>query len=266
MSTVSFMRRVFVAVLVLVGGCASAVTTTTGVVSLPTTTVGSTSTPPSGPTTTGVVVPDEGDGPAADPPSGDVFVSTDLERFRSSTEILLSRDESGTDVIISSNIASAYSREPASIEATITSGERVAHVIGIGETFWIDDGSGWQQNPAAEQVLGLTSVTALTPDSLTPVLAQLTDVGVEDVNGRPATHYQGGTSDVQTWLGGSPELDQFSSLDIGSIDVWIDEAGFVSKAAYAFGGTRLNSSVTEYYRASFELYDFDGDFEITPPI
>lgn len=258
------MDRAFVAVLVLVSACSSAVTTTT-VAPQPPTTVGSTSTLP-GSTTTAVIVPDEGDGPGAAPPSGDVFVSTGLERFRSSTEILLSRDEAGTDVIISSNIASAFSREPASIEATITSGERVAHVIGIGETFWIDDGSGWQENPAAEQVLSLTSVTALTPDSLTPVLAELTDVGVEDVNGRPATHYQGGTSDVQTWLGGSPELDQFSSLDIGSIDVWIDEAGFVSKAAYAFGGTRLNSSVTEYYRASFELYDFDGDFEIKPPI
>lgn len=258
------MRRSIVAVLVLVGACSSAVTTTT--TPPPPTTIGATSPVPPGPTTSSVVVPDEGDGPGTASPSGDVFVSTDLERFRSSTEILLSRDEAGNDVIISSNIASAYSRDPESIEATVTSGERVAQVIGIGETFWIDDGSGWQENRAAEQVLSLTSVTALTPDSLLPVLAQLTDVGVEDVNGRPATHYQGGTSDVQTWLGGSPELDQFSSLDIGSIDVWIDEAGFVSKAAYVFGGTRLNSSVTEYYRASFELYDFDGDFEIKPPI
>ena len=264
------MRTTLILGFVMLGACTSAATTTTQVVDTtvvvpPTTVAESTTIPGSGSTTT-LGQPTAGDGPEATRPTGDVFLKTDLERFRSSTDILLSRDEAGVDVIISSSVGAAYVRSPESIEATITSGERVAHVIGIDNTFWIDDGTGWQETPAAAQLLSLTSVTALTPETLAPILDQLTNVGVEDVNGRPAVHYQGGTTDIQTWLGGSPELDQFSTLDVGSIDVWIDEAGFVTKAIYVFGGTRLNSSATEYYRAAFELFDFDADFEIVPPL
>lgn len=264
------MRKTLFLCFVVLGACTSAATTTTPVVDtsiiVPPTTAAASTTVPDIASTTSLVQPAPGDGPEAAGPTGDVFLKTDLERFRSSTDILLSRDEAGNDVIISSSVEAAYVRSPESIEATITSGERVAHVIGIDNTFWIDDGTGWQETPAAAQLLGLTSVTALTPETLAPILDQLTNVGVEDVNGRPAIHYQGGTADIQTWLGGSPELDQFSTLDVGSIDVWIDEAGFVTKAAYVFGGTRLNSSATEYYRAAFELLDFDAEFEIVPPL
>lgn len=263
------MRTTLVLCFVMLGACTSAATTTTPVadttIVVPPTTAAPTAVPGSASTTT-LVQATSGDGPESARPTGDVFVKTDLERFRSSTDILLSRDEAGVDVIISSSVEAAYVRSPESIEATITSGERVAHVIGIDDTFWIDDGTGWQETPAAAQLLSLTSVTALTPETLAPILDQLTNVGVEDVNGRSAVHYQGGTADIQTWLGGSPELDQFSTLDIGSIDVWIDEAGFVTKAVYVFGGTRLNSSATEYYRAAFELFDFDAEFEIAPPL
>lgn len=263
------MRKTLLLCFVVLGACTSAATTTTPVVdtstTVPPTTLAASTTVPGNASTTSLTQPDPA-GPEAARPTGDVFVKTDLERFRSSTDILLSRDEAGLDVIISSSIEAAYVRSPESIEATITSGERVAHVIGIDNQFWIDDGTGWQENPAASQLLSLTSVTALTPETLAPILDQLTNVGVEDVNGRPAIHYQGGTADIQTWLGGSPELDQFSTLDVGSIDVWIDDTGFVTKAAYVFGGTRLNSSATEYYRAAFELFDFDAEFEIVPPL
>ncbi len=264
------MRKTLILCFVVLGACTPAATTTTSVVEtsiiVPPTTAAAPTTVPDNPSTTSTVQPTTGDGPQTAGPTGDVFLKTDLERFRSSTDILLSRDEAGDDVIISSSVEAAYVRSPESIEATITSGERVAHVIGIDNRFWLDDGTGWQETPAAAQLLSLTSVTALTPETLAPILDQLTNVGVEDVNGRPAIHYQGGTADIQTWLGGSPELDQFSTLDVGSIDVWIDEAGFVTKAAYVFGGTRLNSSATEYYRAAFELLDFDGEFEIVPPL
>ena len=265
------MRKTLFLCVVLLGACTPATTTTTTAIdtattvpptTLPPMTLATSTTVAGDSSTTSVIQPD----PEVARPTGDVFVNTDLERFRSSTDILLSRDEAGADVIISSTVEAAYLRSPESIEATITSGEQVAHVIGIDDRFWIDDGTGWQENPAAGQLLSLTSVTALTPETLAPVLDQLTNVGVEDVNGRPAIHYQGGTADIQTWLGGSPELDQFSTLDIGSIDVWIDDAGFVTKAKYVFGGTRLNSSATEYYRAAFELFDFDAEFEIVPPL
>lgn len=259
------MHRRLMVLLLLVGACTPAATTTTASIAPTASTMATTTTVlnPSPLTTTSsvdsTVVQTEVE------PTGDIFLKTELERFRSATEILLSRDEAGSDVIISSSVAAAYVREPEGIEATITSGDQVAHVIGIGETFWIDDGAGWQENAAAEELLSLTSVTALTPDTLAPILGRLTNVGVEDLNGRSATHYQGGTGDVQAWLGGSPELDQFAVLDVGSIDVWVDEAGFVSKASYVFGGTRINSSATEFYRATFELFDFDADFEIKPP-
>lgn len=263
------MRKTLILCVVVLGACTPAATTTTSSVdastTIPPSTLAAVTTVAGNSSTTSLGQPDTGD-PEAVRPTGDVFVNTDLARFRSSTDILLSRDEAGTDVIISSNVQAAYLRSPESIEATITSGDRVAHVIGIDNQFWIDDGTGWQENPAAGQLLSLTSVTALTPETLAPILDQLTNVGIEDVNGRPAIHYQGGTADIQTWLGGSPELDQFSTLDLGSIDVWIDDAGFVTKAEYVFGGTRLNSSATEYYRAAFELYDFDAEFEIVPPL
>ncbi len=259
------MHRHLIALLLLASACSTqTATTTTTAVATASTIATTTSVLTAAPTTTASPV-DSTVPPTEAKPTGDIFLNTELERFRSATEILLSRDEAGSDVIISSSIAAAYVREPESIEATVTSGDQVAHVIGIGETFWIDDGAGWQENAAAEQLLSLTSVTALTPDTLGPILLRLTNVGVEELNGRQATHYQGGIADVRAWLGGSPELDQFAVLDLGSIDVWVDEAGFVSKAAYVFGGTRVNSSATEFYRATFELFDFDADFEVNPP-
>ncbi len=258
------MRLAAIAMLALVGAC----TSTPAPATAPSSTTTEPTTTTSLPTTTlppVVVIPDAGDGPIADNPAGEVFDVTDLSRFRSSTGILLSRDQAGLDVIIESTIAASYVREPEAVEATIASRDAVLSIISIGDEFWLNQGEGWDLSPVADQVLGLTSVTALTPDGLESVLAELTDVGIESVGGRPALHYQGGVTDVQTWLGGSPELDQFSELETGSIDVWVDEAGFVSKADYAFGGTRVNSSATEYYRATFELFDFDGDFEITAP-
>ncbi|MDH5422455.1 MAG: hypothetical protein OEY55_11685, partial [Acidimicrobiia bacterium] len=181
------MRTTLVLCFVMLGACTSPATTTTPVVDttivVPPTMAASTTVPDSA-STTPPVQPTSGDGPESARPTGDVFVKTDLERFRSSTDILLSRDEAGVDVIISSSVEAAYVRSPESIEATITSGERVAHVIGIEDTFWIDDGTGWQETPAAAQLLSLTSVTALTPETLAPILDQLTNVGVEDVNGR----------------------------------------------------------------------------------
>ena len=258
------MRSHSILILVLVAACSSAPAVTTAVSSTttvaPTTTTTVTTTLPPV-----VVIPDPGDGPVVVDPSGEVFDATDLARFRSSTSVLLSRDEAGTDVIIESTIAAAYVREPEAIEATVSSSDVVVSVVGIGEQFWLNQGDGWELNPLAQQLLALASVTALAPDSLDSVLADLTDIGIESVGGRPAVHYQGGATDVQTWLGASPELDQFSELETGTIDVWVDEAGFVSKADYAFGGTRVNSSATEYYRATFELFDFDADFEITAP-
>ena len=260
-------QLVLISAVVLAACRASAPTTT--VADIPSVTAVPTTEPivtTTAPPTTQPVEPDEGDGRPQVLPTGEVFTATDVQRFRSATSLVLSRDEAGEDVVIATTVDASYVREPDSIEAIIVADGREVGVIGINGTFWIEQGGEWSVDPIAEQVLSLTSVTALAPESLGAVLDGLDEVGIEDVNGRPATHFRGDVSDIEAWLGDTSEVAQFGSLDVGQIDIWIDDAGFMSKAAYVFGGVRANSSATEFYSVSFEMFDFDADFEIVAPV
>lgn len=178
----------------------------------------------------------------------------------------MSRDRDATDIVVASSIDAAFVREPAALEAVITADAESVSLIAVDGEYWLDQGNGFEPNPLAAQLLSVTSVTALAPETITEILDDLENLGSEEVEGRAATHYRGGIDDVEAWLSVAPEVGQFDTLEVGSIDVWIDdEAAFVVKAEYALGGVRANSTATEYYVATFTLYDFDGDFEVVSP-
>ncbi|NND01315.1 MAG: hypothetical protein HKN91_00875 [Acidimicrobiia bacterium] len=244
----------------------SATTATVAATSAPTTTTEAT-------TTTMAPVPVLGEGVESLDLAAEVFGASRVDRFRADTEIVSSRDEAETEVIFASNIAAAYQRQPAGIELSVkTTGAGASdidvQIVALDESYWVRQAGGqWDQDPAAASLLSLASVSLLSPATLEVILPVLDEVGEEEVAGRPAIHVTGGIEELEVFLTatGVQDLNSFSELTIGSIDLWLDRSGFVSRAEYRFGGVMAATLATEYYRATFELSDFDGAFEIMVP-
>jgi len=255
---------VLLAALVLLGACTSTSTDTT---SAPTT---STSVAPTtttlAPTTTTTVL-DVGDGPTGEDLAGAVFSNTLVASFAAHTEVLVSRDADGTQPTVSSTIDTVYQRDPSAVALEIRLNETLFSVVLIDDEAWLNQGGVWEQNPLAEQAVSLASVSLLSPETVGVILPALSDVGEEEVAGRPAVHYQGGAEvfDVLVDVSTDLNLAEFTDLEYATIDIWVDKAGFMSKAEYRFGGTRGEAAFPEYYVATFALTEFDLDTVIVRP-
>lgn len=269
------MKR-FLPLLLLVAACSASATTTTVATTVPTPTVPtvtSTAAPASTTTTTEAPEPVLADGVEGLDLAKEVFDASRVERFRARTEIVSSSDAEESAILLASYIDGAYERTPAGVQLAVQtagagSGNVDVEIIAVGDDAWVRTAEGdWEQDRTALQLLALANVSLLSPASLEIILPVLDEVGEEEVAGRPAVHLQGGVDELQAFLSanGVRDLNAFNELTEGSIDLWLDRAGFVSKAEYRFGGVIASTLATEYYRASFELSDFDGDFNITPP-
>ncbi|MDH3307856.1 MAG: hypothetical protein OEO77_10100 [Acidimicrobiia bacterium] len=252
------MRRLLAALALMTAACTTAtVTTTTG--PAPTTTA---------PIATTTTFADAGDDTSVEFDAEAVFEATGAGTFRSKTAVQVSRDPEGSDVVVRSTIDASYQRNPSAIQAAIViEGQLAVEVIRIGETYWLNEGGAWRTDPLGEQVLELASVSVLAPSAVRRARPSLEDLGPEMVNGRPTTHYRGGAEQLAVILSvsGDERLAGFTTIDTATIDLWVEDAGFVVKADYEFGGIRQGAAAPEFYAATFELYDFDGGFTIEAP-
>lgn len=271
------MRKLLVISLLLVACTSTEGTTTVGSgtePSIDTTTSPSVTTSTTEPeATTTTVVPVLGDGVAGLELADVVFGASRAERFRATTEIVSAADEDEQEIVFASFLQAAYQREPAGVEISVQTsgaggGDVDIDIVAVDASYWVREAGGdWKQDPAAAQLLSLASVSLLSPSALDVVLPVLDEVGEEEVAGRPALHVQGGVQALEVFMAatGVQDLNAFRDLEYASIDLWIDFAGFVSKAEYRFGGVKAATLEPEYYRASFELAGFDEDFTISPP-
>lgn len=252
------------AVLALSGACTSTTTDTTSAST--TSTTSTTTTTTLAPTSTTIVL-DAGDGPTGEDLAGAVFSNTLLDSFAAHTEVLVSRDAEGTQPTVSSTIDTLYQRDPSAVALDILLNGTTFSVILIDDEAWLNRDGVWEQNPLAEQVVSLASVSLLSPESVGVILPALSDVGEEEVAGRPAVHYQGGAEVFDVLVDVSAELNlaEFTDLEYATIDLWVDKAGFLSKAEYRFGGTRGEAAFPEYYVATFALTEFDLVTNIVSP-
>ena len=269
------MKRLLPALLV-VAACTTGGATTTPAVApstQPPRTVPTPTTVPATTTTSGPPEPVLADGVEGLDLAKEVFDASRVERFRARTEIVSSSDAEESAILLASYIDGRYQRSPAGVQIAVQtagagSGDVDVEIIAVGDDAWTRTAEGeWEQDRTALQLLALANVSLLSPASLEIILPVLEEVGEEEVAGRPAIHLQGGVDELQAFLSanGVQDLNAFNELTEGTIDLWLDRAGFVSKAEYRFGGVIASTLATEYYRASFELSDFDGDFEITAP-
>lgn len=242
-----------------------AVETTTSTIP-PTTTSTSTSTSLLETTTT-TVANDPGDGPTGEDLAGAIFTNTAAASFSAHTEVIVSRDAEGTQPTVSSIIDTVYQRDPSAVLLEIVLNGTQTSVTLYEGAAWLKQDGVWVQSPLADQVVSLASVSLLSPATVNVVLPALDEVGEEEIAGRATIHYAGGTEVFDTLVDVSTDLNlaEFTDLEYASIDIWVDKAGFLSKAEYRFGGTRGEAAFPEYYVATFELVAFDLDTEIEPP-
>lgn len=273
------MRRLLLAGTLLLAACTSQTGTSTTLQSMAETTAAPTSTAPAATVSTTAPPTTE---PAPNPLEAGirsvdradvVFDAIGIDGFRSTSSVLASADPEQTEIILQSEIQSAYQRTPAAVEMLLeTAGAGVAstslELRAIEEAFWVrQDGGDWASEPSLAPLLSLANVSLLSPEALETVLPVLEEVGQEEVGGRQALHVRGGMEPLRVFLSaaGVSDLNRFSELQFGEIDLWLDLAGFVSKAEYRFGGVRAVDLQTEYYRAGFELSGFDEPVSVEPP-
>lgn len=260
----------------VVAACSASATTTSVATTVPTPTVPpvtSTIAPASTPTTTEAPEPVLADGVEGLDLAKEVFDASRVERFRARTEVVSSSDAEESAILLASYIDGTYQRSPAGVQIAVQTagaggGDVDVEIIAVGDDAWFRESGGeWEQDRTALQLLALANVSLLSPASLEIILPVLDEVGEEEVAGRPTVHLRGGVDELRAFLTANEvqDLNAFSELTGGTIDLWLDRSGFVSKAEYRFSGVVASTLATEYYRASFELSDFDGDFEITAP-
>ncbi len=264
--------------LVFAAACSGGVGATTSVAAVPETapasaTTAATTVPSVTTTTTEALAPVFSDGVEGLDLAAAVFDNSRVERFKARTEIVSSSDPEEAIILLGSFVDSAYQRSPAGVQVAVKTagaggGDVDVEIIALGDDAWVRTAGGpWDQDQAGLQLLALANVSLLSPASLEIILPVLEEVGEEEIAGRPTIHLQGGVDELQSFLSanGVQDLNAFNELTEGTINLWLDRSGFVSKAEYRFGGVVASTLATEYYRASFELSDFDGDFEITAP-
>ena len=241
----------------------TAATTTTA----PTTTLPPTTTTSS--TTTTTIAPDVGDDPTSTDLAGAIFELTTINSVRTHTDVQLANDPEGTQVAIHSVIDAAYTRTPdaVSVDVTIDESQNVS-VIGIEGRYFLNQGSGWAEQPLARQLLSLASPSLLAPETVAVILPLLDELDEEEVAGRATVHYQGGPEALQALINATddPTFAAFTEIEYATIDLWVDKSGFLAKAIYEFGGVRAAAPDPEYYTATFEILEYDGDVTIESPL
>ena len=200
----------------------------------------------------------------------DVFAAApDLASYRSQARLVISTQPAGGGIVdLASTVDGEFLREPASVSATVTVNDNlVVDVIGIDGTFWLGENDVWVEDPSAQGLLGLAGAELVDPGDLSAVSGTMSLAGVEDVNGRPARKFAGSAATITSLVARSDAnaLAELGRLELAESEVWIDEAGFIVKARFSFGGTSETSGLVSYYLVEIELFDFNEDVEISAP-
>ncbi len=125
-------------------------------------------------------------------------------------------------------------------DVVITTGESSQHLVIVGDQAWIDPGNGTLVPVPLSTVQGMATLfdpVVLASGLNQPgVIEALDEVGTEEKNGVPTTHYH---------LDGQSPTGQLASLPPGStFDVWIAEDGYmVSMVAVGIDATTPSVSM-----------------------
>ncbi len=135
-------------------------------------------------------------------------------------------------------------------------------------------GSEWFESEPGEAP-AVNDLVPITPEDIKQDLNDVERVGVEDVDGRPATHYRAdkeqmaAISEAQSEDGASDSGFNFGDADKAQLDFWVDnEFGFISKMDLTASGKGINSDAPEAegsVEVHLEYSDINRDIVIEAP-
>jgi hypothetical protein len=156
----------------------------------------------------------------------------------------------------------AFVKEPPAQELTIRfqEGEQVMAMTVVDGVRYMQMGDQWFETP--EATINLSDLTLITPDDVTGLLARMTQVGVEEVNGVQAMHYRGGQEMIPV-VGSPGDTLDVSQLAFAQVDLWIDQAtNVVTRLQLQANDDQNDASTLEVV---FDYYDFNTPITIEKP-
>jgi len=156
----------------------------------------------------------------------------------------------------------AFVKEPPaeSLAIRFQEDEQTMAMTAVDGTRYLQTGDQWFETPEAK--INLSELTLITPDDVTGLLARMTQVGVEAVNGVQAMHYRGGQEMIPV-VGAPGDTLDVSALAFAQLDVWIDQAtNVVTRLQLQANDDRNGASTLEVV---FDYYDFNAPITIEKP-
>lgn len=214
---------------------------------------------------------------------GDLSQLEEVDSFRMRMEISAEGEafEEGDSPFMGGGvflIEMAFTREPLAQHVSLSvetddpensplMGFESLEVIQVGDTAYTNFGSGWVQTPA-EEAIDASDFTFISPDDFVDDMEDLEEVGVEEVNGRPALHLRGDRDLIAAMNADDGEFN-LDDVDEAQIDLWIDqELNVVTRMELVAAGRGLNEEAPDAdgrMTILLEYYDINEPFTIEPP-
>ncbi|HEX8682423.1 MAG TPA: hypothetical protein VF707_08925 [Ardenticatenaceae bacterium] len=141
-------------------------------------------------------------------------------------------------------------------------------MIQIGDTGYMNLGTGWTEMPGGDLMSGFAEFTFIDPESMNISLDEMERVGEEEVNGRNTVHLRGGEEFV-TAMNEDDETFSMENLEEAQVDLWVDEEdNFIVRMQMVAEGTGVNEEnpdATGRIEILIEYYDFNEDITIEAP-
>ena len=212
--------------------------------------------------------------PSQDAPrtAGGVAVPADIAAINSYTffsRIVMAGEAFAipSDTIVKARVV----KDQAAYQLVMTVAGLETTIIQIGDTTYTQADVGvdiWVRGPASESLYALQDYEYVAGEDYLDDLGQMENLGVEEINGRRATHYRADREALAAI--NDPAIDfDFSQADEAQLDIWIDlEFNFPIKSVFIGEGVGMNT--TDRSRSGrMELYsefgEINGDFTIEAP-
>ncbi|MBE2235672.1 MAG: hypothetical protein IAE85_19425, partial [Anaerolinea sp.] len=174
--------------------------------------------------------------------------------------VTLSESARGADKV---EIDGAFVKQPPAegLQIRFRDGEQTMAMITVDGTRYMQAGDQWLQTP--ESTLSLDELTLITPEDVAGLLARMTRVGVEEVNGLQAVHYRGGKEMIPVVGEPGDSLD-VSQLAFAELNLWVDQAtNVVTRLTLQANGAENGGAVS--LEVLFDYYDFNAVIDIQAP-
>jgi len=140
-------------------------------------------------------------------------------------------------------------RDPVSIEALLADGQLFSKFT----TNWV-----------AVEKFNLDELIVFTPEHLLGIEAKLTEVGVEDYQGREVVHLRGGKEDLPVVVSGSDSID-FSRMESAVLDLWVDrDERFIARVHIA--ARAMERGVLQPFDVTYEYSGFNEPVTVKKPV